>query len=184
MVTFPVANIVTGDRSSYLDFGVNSSITDNWTASFDVTTTSTSPAYIRPGNYQIAITKDGTSYTDNTVADISNVIFGVRYYTSSQVNTSSLACTITLNGVDIAGTKTLNHGTKYTFTVSVSGKSLTASIMNGDTEVYSGSTTLNAFVKPRGIYDLLPRPYGSGWGVYTNTYSDILVTKVSSAEEA
>ena len=95
---------------------------------------------------------------------------------------SSLACTITLNDVDEGETVTLNHGTKYTFSVTVNGTSLTASIKNGATTVYSGSTTLAAFVKPRGIFDLLPRPYNASWGVYSNTYDNIVVTKEVNEE--
>ena len=88
-----------------------------------------------------------------------------------------------MNGEDVEGTTTLSHGTKYTFVISVDGTSLTASIMNGSTPVYSGNATLDAFVKPRGVYSLLPRPYNASWGVYTNTFDNILVTKEVTAEE-
>ena len=166
-----------GARSAYLDFGLNSSIDDNWTASFDVTTT-TGSTWTQASDFQIAITKNGATYSNNVViGSVSDILFGARIATTKSNMGTSLACTITLNGVDIAGTTTLNHGTKYTFNVSVNGTALTASIMNGETEVYTGNATLDAFVKPRGIYDLLPRPYNAGWGVYSNTYDNIKVTK-------
>ncbi len=155
-----------GARSAYYDFGVNSSIDDNWTASFDVTTTTSNTAYTKASNYQIAITSADASYTANTLLS-SNVLLGASFATT-QTNLTSLACTITLNDVAEAETVTLTHGTTYTFTVAVDGTSLTASIKNGSTTVYSGSTTLAAFVKPRGIWDLLPRPYASSMGIYTN----------------
>jgi len=167
-----------GPRSSYLDFGVNSSIDNNWSASFDVTTT-TGSTWTQDSKFQIALASDGAAYP----GDVSNaflsskVLLGARIVTTKSNMGAALACTITLNDVDAAETVTLNHGTKYTFNVVVNGTDLTASIKNGSTTVYSGSTTLAAFVKPRGIFDLLPRPYNATWGVYANTFDNVLVTK-------
>ena len=171
-----------GARSAYLDFGVNSSIEDNWTASFDVTI-STGSTYTQSSNYQVAITKNGATYTDNAVVGSANILLGATIATTKGNFGSNLACTITLNGEDVSGTTTLSHGVKYTFNISVDGTSLTASIMNGSTTVYSGNATLDAFVKPRGLYSLLPRPYNVSWGVYANTFDNILVTKEVTAEE-
>lgn len=166
----------TGARSAYYDFGVNGSIDDNWTASFDVTIT-TGSTWTNASDFQIAITKDGTSYTNNTVVGVANIIFGARVATTRSNMGSDLACTITLNGTDVEGTTTLSHGIKYTFKISVEGTALAASIMNGNTEVYSGIASLDAYVNPRGIYDLLPRPYNASWGVYSDTYEQIKLTK-------
>lgn len=171
-----------GARSAYLDFGVNSSIEDNWTASFDVTI-STGSTWTQASNYQVAITKDGATYTNNAVVGSANILLGASIATSKANMGSDLACTITLNGADVSGTTTLSHGVKYTFNISVDGTSLTASIMNGSTTVYSGNATLDAFVKPRGLYSLLPRPYNSAWGMYTNTFDNIRVSKEVTAEE-
>lgn len=173
----------TGDRSSSLSFSGLSSIDDNWTASFDVITSSTNSRTNGARNYQIALlSASAASFPSNTLAT-SNVLLGANFVTTNNTDYSSFPCTITVNDAAEAETVTLNHGTKYTFIVSVSGTSLTVSIKNGETSVFSKATTLGAFVKPKGIYDLLPRPYNAGWGVYTSTYSDVLVTKeVESVE--
>lgn len=167
-----------GDRSSNLDFNsANSSITDNWTASFNVTTSSTNSRTNGSRNYQIALlSASADSYPSNAVAS-ANVLFGAHFATTNNTDYSSFPCTITVNDVDEAETVTLNHNTKYTFNVSVNGTSMTVSIKNGSTSVFSKSITLGAFVKPKGIYDLLPRPYNKTWGVYTNTYDNIIVSK-------
>jgi hypothetical protein len=172
-----------GDRSSSLSFTGTSSIDDNWTASFDVTTTSTNSRTNGTRNFQVALlSASAASFPSNALAT-TNVLFGANFVTTTNTDYSSFPCTITVNDVAEAGTVTLNHGTKYTFTVSVNGTSMTVSIKNGETSVFSKAVTLGSFVKPKGIYDLLPRPYNAGWGVYTNTYSDILVTKEVTAEE-
>lgn len=172
----------TGDRSASLSFTGTSSIDDNWTASFDVTTTSTNSRTNGTRNFQVALlSASAASFPSNALAT-TNVLLGANFVTTTNTDYSSFPCTITVNDVAEAGTVTLNHGTKYTFTVSVNGTSMTVSIKNGETSVFSKAVTLGSFVKPKGIYDLLPRPYNAGWGVYTNTYSDILVTKEVSQE--
>ena len=172
-----------GDRSSSLSFTGTSSIDDNWTASFDVTTTSTNSRTNGTRNFQVALlSASAASFPSNALAT-TNVLFGANFVTTNNTDYSSFPCTITVNDVAEAETVTLNHGTKYTFTVSVNGTSMTVSIKNGETSVFSKAVTLGSFVKPKGIYDLLPRPYNASWGVYTNTYSDILVTKEVTAEE-
>ncbi len=172
-----------GDRSSSLSFTETSSIDDNWTASFDVTTSSTNSRTNGARNFQVALlSASATSFPSNALAT-SNVLLGANFITTSNTDYSSFPCTITVNDVAEAETVTLSHGTKYTFSVSVNGTSMTVSIKNGATSVFSKNVTLAAFVKPKGIYDLLPRPYNAGWGVYTNTYADISVTKEVTAEE-
>ena len=172
-----------GDRSSSLSFTGTSSIDDNWTASFDVTTTSTNSRTNGARNFQVALlSASAASFPSNALA-ATNVLFGANFVTTTNTDYSSFPCTITVNDVAEAGTVTLDHGTKYTFSVSVNGTSMTVSIKNGETSVFSKAVTLGSFVKPKGIYDLLPRPYNANWGVYTNTYSDILLTKEVTAEE-
>lgn len=167
-----------GPRSAYLDFGLNSSIDDNWSASFDLII-KTGSTWTQASKIQYAIAATGATYPadSNNSFLSSNVLFGARLETTRSNMGTDLAFTITLNDVDEAETVTLSHNTTYTFNVSVNGTSLTASIMNGTTEVYSGAATLAAFVKPRGIFDLLPRPYNATWGVYSSTYDNIVVTK-------
>ena len=173
----------TGDRSSSLSFTGTSSIDDNWTASFDVTTTSTNSRTNGARNFQVALlSASAASFPSNALAT-TNVLFGANFVTTTNTDYSSFPCTITVNDVAEVTPVTLNHGTKYTFTVSVNKTSMTVSINNGETSVFSKKVTLGSFVKPKGIYDLLPRPYNKTWGVYTNTYSDILVTKEVTAEE-
>jgi hypothetical protein len=164
-----------GARSAYLDLGLNNSIEDNWSLSFDVTV-STGSTWTQASDFQIAVSADGASYTNNAKL-YSKILFGVYLATTKSNMGSALACTITLNDVEDAQTVTISHNTQYTFNVAVDGTTLKASIMNGSTEVYSGSTTLSSFVKPRGIYDLLPRPYNASWGVYSSKYDNIKVTK-------
>ena len=172
-----------GDRSSSLSFDGTSSIADNWTASFDVTTSSTNSRTNGTRNFQIALLSAAANSFPSNVVATTNVLLGARFQTVNNTDYSSFACTITVNDADEANTVTLNHGTKYTFSVTVSGTSMTVSIKNGNTSVFSKEATLGAFVKPKGIYDLLPRPYNASWGVYTNSYSDILVTKEVNVEE-
>lgn len=172
-----------GDRSSSLSFDGTSSIDDNWTASFDVTISSTNSRTNGSRNFQVAlISASAASFPSNAVAT-SNVLLGAHFVTTTNTDYSSFPCTITVNDVAEAGTVTLNHGTKYTFSISVDGTSMTVSIKNGVTSVFSKAVTLASFVKPKGIYDLLPRPFNAGWGVYSDTYSDILVTKEVTVEE-
>ena len=166
----------TGDRSASLSFDGTASIEDNWTASYDVTITSTFSRTNGARNFQVALASASASFPANALLT-SNVLLGARFVTTNNTNYSSFPCTITVNDVDEAETVTLNHSTKYTFTVSVSGTSMTVSIKNGETSVFSKAVTLAAFVKPKGIFDLLPRPFNKDYGVYTDTYSDILVTK-------
>lgn len=173
----------TGDRSSKFDFNVGSGIDDNWTASFDVTITSTNSRTNGTRNFQIALSSASASYPSNAVLS-SNVLFGARFITVNNTDYSSFPCIITVNDVDEAGTVTLTHNTKYTFNVVVDGTSMAVSIKNGETSVFSKATTLAAFVKPKGIYDLLPRPYNNTWGVYTNSYENITVSKARKAVES
>lgn len=166
-----------GDRSASLSFVETLPIVDNWTASFDVTTSSTNSRTNGTRNFQVALlSASAGSFPSNALAT-TNVLLGARFVTTNNTDYSSFPCTITVNDVDEAGTVTLNHGTKYTFSVSVNGTSMTVSIKNGSTSVFSKQVTLAAFVKPKGIHDLLPRPYNKTWGVYTDTFNDILVTK-------
>jgi len=173
-----------GPRSAYLDFGVNSSIDDNWTASFDVTTT-TGSTWTQASKFQVALAAEGTTYPGDASNSFlsSNILLGVRLETARVDTGSDLACTITVNSVDETDKVTLSHGTKYTFSVSVTGTSMEVSIKNGTTTVFSKNVTLAGFVKPRGIFDLLPRPYNASWGVYSNTYDNVTVSKEVSVEE-
>lgn len=121
-----------GDRSSSLSFDGISSIDDNWTASFDVITSSTNSRTNGTRNYQVALlSASATSFPSNAVAT-TNVLLGANFVTTTNTDYSSFPCTITVNDVAEAGTVTLNHGTKYTFTVSVNGTSMTVSIKNGE----------------------------------------------------
>lgn len=171
-----------GDRDASLSFDGTSSIDDNWTSSFDVTISSTFSRTNGARNFQIALASASASFPNDALLT-SNVLLGAKFLTTGNTNYSSFPCTITVNDVDEAGTVTLTHGTKYTFSVSVNGTSMTVSIKDGETSVFSKAVTLAAFVKPKGIFDLLPRPMNASYGVYTNTYSDILVTKEVTAEE-
>ena len=108
-----------GDRSSSLSFSGLSSIDDNWTASFDVITSSTNSRTNGTRNYQVALLSTSASNFPSNALATSNVLLGANFVTTNNTDYSSFPCTITVNDAAEAETVTLNHGTKYTFIVSV-----------------------------------------------------------------
>lgn len=163
-----------GSRTAYINLGVAGNIDDNYTVCYDFKATTTS-TWTTNGNVQTAVIAEANTYVVNG-AQSSGILFGVNAVMNKANMGNDLSYAITLNGEN-DGNVTLTNGVVYTITVSVDGTNLAASIFNGSTEVYSNTATLTSFVKPQGIFDCLPRPYNASWGVYSNVYDNIKVTK-------
>lgn len=152
-----------GNRSAYLDFGIEENIDDNWTVEFD--------ASLKPGSdrndQQIAVTGAKTTYTKNTSAT------GKMYFAVKEESNGGTTYTVKIGDQDVATGVTLENGTNYHFTVTYDGKSsVTAKI--GETQ-YVGTVAIEDIGKLRGIHSCVARYHGA------TTFDNITVTKEVAA---
>lgn len=152
-----------GNRSAYLDFGIEENIDDNWTVEFD--------ASLKPGSdrndQQIAVTGAKTTYTNNTSAT------GKMYFAVKEESNGGTTYTVKIGDQDVATGVTLENGTNYHFTVTYDGKSsVTAKI--GETK-YVGTVAIEDIGKLRGIHSCVARSNGA------TTFDNITVTKEVAA---
>ena len=154
-----------GNRSAYLDFGVASSIDDNWTVEFDLA--------LKPGSdrndQQVAVTGANTTYANNTSAT------GYMYFAVKEEANGGTAYTVKIGNADVATGVTLENGTTYHIIVTYDGLSaVTAKI--GDTQ-YNGTVAIANVGKLRGLHSCVARYNGAA------TFDNILVTKEVTVEE-
>ena len=148
-----------GNRSAYLDFGLASSIEDNWTVEFD--------AKLKPGSdrndQQITVAGANTTYSNNTSAT------GYMYFAVKEESNGGTTYTVKIGNTDVATGVTLANGTTYHFKVVYDGTSAVKAYI-GETE-YNGTVALADVGKLRGLHSCVARYNGA------ITYDNIVVSK-------
>ena len=148
-----------GNRSAYLDFGVASSIDDNWTVEFDAT--------LKPGSdrndQQVTVAGANTTYASNTSAT------GYMYFAVKEESNGGTTYTVKIGNTDVATGVTLSNGTVYHFKVSYDGTSAVTAFI-GETK-YEGTAAIANVGKLRGLHSCVARYHGAV------TYDNIKVTK-------
>ena len=153
-----------GNRSAYLDFGVASSIDDNWTVEFD--------AALKPGSdrndQQITVAGANTTYANNTSAT------GYMYFAVKEESNGGTTYTVKIGNTNVATGVTLSNGTTYHFKVEYDGSSAVTAYI-GETK-YEGTVAIANVGKLRGLHGCVARYNGA------ITYDNIVVTKEVNAE--
>ena len=154
-----------GNRSAYLDFGIASSIDDNWTVEFD--------AILKPGtdrnDQQITVSGANTTYTNNTSAT------GYMYFAVKEESNGGTTYTVKIGNADVATGVTLANGTTYHFKVEYDGTSAVTAYI-GETK-YTGTAEIANVGKLRGLHSCVARYNGQA------TFDNIVVKKEVDVEE-
>lgn len=159
---------VNGGRTGYVDFGVNSSsVTDNWTLSFDCAITPCTG-----GQQQMVVTAANNAVTAN------NMITSAAYLILTNESASSTSYSVTIGDVTLDNKITLASGNTYNYTLALTGAntstaSLNVIIKNGESEVLNATQTVDPLTMGflRGFFDY------NGKNAGTETFDNILLTK-------
>lgn len=163
---------VNGGRTGYVDFGVNSSsVTDNWTLSFDCAITPCTA-----GQQQMVVTAANNAVTAN------NMITSAAYLILTNESASSTSYSVTIGDVTLDDKITLASGTMYNYTLALteantSTASLNVIIKNGDSEILNTKQTVDPLTMGflRGFFDY------NGKNAGTEKFDNIVLTKEVAA---